>query len=724
MYFLSELNTQQAEVVQTTEGPLLVLAGAGSGKTRSVIYRAAYLIEVKKVPPWNLLILTFTNKAARELIERLEKRFSINTRSLWIGTFHSICARILRRESSHLPFSASFSIYDDDDQQAVFRKLYKEMKIDSKVFPVSRIRYIISRQKNSLILPEQFLEFNEKGYYADKVLEIYQAYQQLLRKNNALDFDDLLLYTAYLLNDNSEIRSYYEKTFRYVMIDEYQDTNYAQFKIVNLITANHQNICVVGDDDQAIYSWRGASIRNILEFEKDYRAVRKIKLEQNYRSPQIILKLANSLIRHNSERHAKELWTELESKILPRLVRLDNDSQEAEFVAHRIIELKKNSASLNDFVVLYRTNAQSRNFEKVFSLYKIKYQIVGGVNFYQRKEIKDILAYLRVLVNPDDNESLLRIINYPARKIGEKTIGYLLDRAVENSRNLLGEIIDFKPEEHPAGISTKISSFSHLIQRLLAYSRKKPVSAVIKRIITATGISDLYNNSDDPQDISRLENLNEFIAAGEEFAELYEQEFGSPPSIAEFIQNISLQTDLDTVDEEAEAVRLMTMHNAKGLEFEHVFIVGLEDGLLPHSRSLDSSSQLEEERRLLYVAITRARKSLYLTYAETRRLQDIVGYTMPSRFILEMDKDCLETEPQAAADRYRPTGKSFITKKEVITESQKYFKVGQKIIHGKFGSGVVLSVEGKGKDAKLTISFSGGELKKVIGSFVRIQDNN
>lgn len=718
MNFQNELNPQQYKVVTTTEGPVLVLAGAGSGKTRSVIYRTAYLINKKKVNPWNIFVVTFTNKAARELKDRLENTFGISARSLWIGTFHSVCTRILRYEEKSLPFNSNFSIYDESDQKSVIKKVYTKLDIDPKKFPPGKVREIISRQKNSLILPKDFFDFNETNYFSETVYKIYKVYQDFLSVNNALDFDDLLMYTAILFHDNEKIRKKYEKKFHYVMIDEYQDTNYAQFKIINLIAKNHQNLCVVGDDDQAIYSWRGANIRNILNFEDDYKSVVKIKLEQNYRSPRSFLDAANSLIRNNTERHEKVLWTDITSPEKPELVKLENENKEAEYVAREISQLQSLGKSLNECVVLYRTNAQSRVFENAFSLQKIRYQIVGGVNFYQRKEVKDILAYLKVLVNPDDEESFLRIINVPSRGIGKMTIDKISAFKLENNYTYSDAIQKKNP--HLSGKQERsITELASKLKKWKVDSENLPVTILTKNIIEEFDFIDYYEKSKDPKDISRSENIREFIAAIEEFSENYVNDTGEKPVLVDFLQQISLQTDLDNVDEDEEAVKLMTMHNAKGLEFDNVYIVGVEDGLLPHSRSVDTLHNLEEERRLLYVAITRAKKSVKLCYTRHRRYFDTVLNSLPSRFLLEIDEQYIKKEDNTLLEFRPPQKKSAKYQKSVILESQKYFNIGQKIKHDKFGNGVILDVSGSGNDAKLTISFSNGKLKKIIGTFVK-----
>ena len=722
MNFLDDLNPPQKQVATTTEGPILVLAGAGSGKTRSIIYRTAYLINVKHINPSNILAVTFTNKAARELKNRLQRSFNISTYSLWIGTFHSVCTRILRAEQDSLPFTSDFSIFDDVDQKSIFKKIYKKLDIDAKDFPVRRVSTVISNQKNSLVLPKDFFNFNEENYFTETTYKIYKEYQNFLLENNALDFDDLLMYTAILLHDNKEIRKKYVDKFRYVMIDEYQDTNYAQFKIINLISKEHQNLCVVGDDDQAIYSWRGANISNILNFEKDYKNVLTVKLEQNYRSPKSILDTANCLIKNNSERHPKELWTNITSKDKPKLLKLENEKQEAEFVAEMVSQLSSSGTSLNDCLILYRTNAQSRVFENAFYQHKLKYQIVGGVNFYQRKEIKDIVAYLRILTNPHDSNSFLRILNFPPRKIGKVSTERIERFAFDNDFNLF-EAVQHEISSLNGKTAQTVLNFGARLKKWKKLSLEIPITPLVKKIINELELINIYDKSDDPKDIARAENLKEFVTATKEFSDNFEYDTEKAPMLTDFLQSISLQTDMDNLDEDIETIKLMTMHNAKGLEFDHVFIVGVEDGLLPHSRSIDDIQKMEEERRLLYVAITRAKKSIHLTYVRMRPVFGSISMAIPSRFLLEIDDDLIDSENNRYYDLMAPRPKRRDnTNKPIVTESQKYFKIGQNIYHNKFGKGVVLNVDGTGKEAKLSISFSGGQLKKIIGTFVTTEE--
>ncbi len=727
---LRGLNERQQEVVQATEGPVLVLAGAGSGKTRSVIYRAAWLIREKRVNPYNILIVTFTNKAARELRDRLEETFHLQTRNLWVGTFHSICARILRYESDRLPFKSNFVIYDADDQKTLIKRIVKRLDIDSKAFPPGKVHNLISRNKNNLIRPEEFFEFQDENAYTKTFHKIYKAYTEDLVKNNALDFDDLLLRMAYLLDEHEDIRRKYASQFRYIMIDEYQDTNYAQFKIVNLLAKDHGNLCVVGDDDQAIYGWRGADVRNILRFEDDYGKVKTIRLEQNYRSTQNILDLANSLIKNNQGRHQKDLWTDVGEGEKPAMSIFEDERKEAKFIADRVEEIR-NKTALADIAVLFRTNAQSRVIEQEFAKRNISYTVVGGVNFFQRKEIKDILAYLRVLVNPDDSESLARIINFPPRKIGNTSVGKLLDYSIKHGVTLYRSVqeVGYNPL---LGASAKkqISDFAKMIEGWRIAAETDSAAMIIERVIGDLKLIPLYESTGDIQDATRADNLKEIMAASREYTEEYLDENENPPLLLDYLQNVTLQTDLDHADDERGVVQLMTMHNAKGLEFDHVFICGMGDGLIPHRLNLEEEKLLEEERRLLYVAITRAKRHLELSYSRWRREYNTIEPVLPSRFLKELDNKYLRLagsdfyEVTASPTKASPGRGNAPKKTNVILESQKLYKIGQKVLHNTFGKGTVLSVDGSGENAKLTISFESGALKRILGNFVETSPMN
>jgi DNA helicase-2/ATP-dependent DNA helicase PcrA len=727
---LEELNPVQKQVVETTEGPVLVLAGAGSGKTRCVIARAGYLMFDKRIAPWNLLIVTFTNKAARELRDRLDALSPGCSQKMWVGTFHSICARILRYESDALPFTSNFSIYDADDQKTLIKKQAKALNIDTDSMSMGAVANLISRCKNNLIQPDGFHEFYRKDALGTNVERIYDAYQKALLANNALDFDDILYYTAYLFDSHPEIRDKYAKQFRYVMIDEYQDTNYAQFKIIHQIAGSHRNICVVGDDDQAIYSWRGASIKNILEFEKDYGKASIFRLEQNYRSTPVILNLANSLIAHNRDRHEKSLWSDRESTIIPRLTPFEHESEEVEGVIKELTRLQRSGVPWSDSVVLFRTNAQSRGFEIGLTHHRIPFVIVGGVGFYQRREIKDIIAYLRFLENPTDNESLHRIINFPPRKLGDTTVSRLLDYALIHHASLWDAVRNADwIETIKAAAKKSLSQFVALIDKWREDATRETVANLIARIVHELDLLDFFRSTKDLQDESRAENIEEFIDAVGEFSEQFALATGHLPMLSEYLPNLSLQTDLDQSAVDQDVVRLMTMHNAKGLEFEHVFITGLNEMVCPHRLCIDSRETLEEERRLLYVAMTRAKTGLYMSYSRWRREKGSYEPANPSRFIADMDRTFFESPKTdfPVFERMIPqpppasTVKTVNPMRNVTLESAKYYRIGMNVTHKTFGKGIVLNVDGVDKDAVLTISFQGGMLKKIKGGFVEIQ---
>ncbi len=719
-YFARELNDRQLEVVTDTEHPILVLAGAGSGKTRSIIYRAAYLIKEKQVPPWKLLMVTFTNKAAKELQERLEKLLGIPMRTLWVGTFHSLCSRILRFESIHLPFNSNYSIYDEDAQKSLLKKLYKEHGFDAEKLKINRVLSKIGGYKNRLLLPEDLLaNYPEEDKELGSILNIYRLYQQQLLLNQALDFDDILLYTARLLQSNEAVREKYRAQFQYIMIDEYQDTNAAQFEIIHQLASGHQRVCVVGDDDQAIYSFRGASLRNILEFEKDYRGVRSIRLEQNYRSTGNILALANAVIKHNRRRHVKELWSEHPPGEKPRLRTYHNEIDEANQVVEEVKALHKKGMSYQQIAILYRTNAQSRVFESSLMQARIPYSIVGGQHFYQRKEIKDLLCYLATLCNNSDNESLLRIINEPPRGIGQTSVNRLISYAAKTRISIYSALQNSEAiEELGSGAKKRISEFTLQLNTWKTIASQSPALEVVKTIVEELGLISQYRKSSDPREIARAENLIEFVSSVSEFSEKFQRDNERHPLVEDFLPFVALQTDMDMVKEEADSLRLMTLHNAKGLEFEAVFIVGLEEELLPHRMSMDSREEIEEERRLFYVGITRAKRILQLSNASSRRLYDTFYFAKPSQFIGELDVtlfDLPDGDPGIA-----PAPQRVRKPQKVIKETQKHYRIGQKVYHNEYGLGVILSVDGESEDARLTISFA-GKLAKIMGNYVKTE---
>ncbi|MBC8312623.1 MAG: UvrD-helicase domain-containing protein [Candidatus Cloacimonetes bacterium] len=725
LQILSPLNDKQKEAVHYTEGPVLVLAGAGSGKTRCIVHRIAYLISCKKVNPQNILAVTFTNKAANEMKERLKNSFNISTYSLWIGTFHSMCARILRAESdsySKIPFSSNFTIFDANDQNRIMKNVIKKMNISDTNFPPKKVLNIISLQKNNLVNYKNFSP-NDSSYYSKIIGQIFENYQKYLLENNGLDFDDLLAYTVWVFEKFPEILKKYQEKFKYLLIDEYQDTNFAQYQMTYLLAKSHKNICVVGDDDQSIYGWRGADIRNILSFENDYKTTKIVRMTQNYRSPELVLSAANELIANNESRHKKELWTAKGKGKKIQLYEVPNGKYEAIFISKKIRELiNSGKADYKEITIFYRTNAQSREFETQFLKDRINYQIVGGVNFYQRKEIKDILAYLRILANPSDNESLLRIINFPKRGIGKVAQSKLLDFASHKKIHLYSALqkID-KTSKFSNSALKKMKSFYSILKKFSVKSKSEPINKLVKEIVAELNLLDFYKNEELIKGETRADNIKEFIASTEDFAENFFEEFSTEPKLSEYLQNISLITDIDRTDKGDNVVSLMTMHNAKGLEFPYVFIVGAEDGLIPHTNSMDSVSEIEEERRLLYVAMTRTIKELTMSYANSRRFFNSYISNFPSRFLDEIndkhfEKFILTSEfnKQYSGDLY----KSQKRKTDWKTAHNK-FKVGQRISHSKFGQGMILSIRGNGDDAKLTISFNNGELKKIISSFVK-----
>lgn len=719
---LHKLNNAQQQVVTTTEGPVLVLAGAGSGKTRCVIYRTAWLIHEKRIPANEILIVTFTNKAATELKERLYSTFQINSARLWVGTFHSICNRILRTESAFLPFPSHFVIYDTEDQKALVRKICKQQQLDPKLYPANRILGLISRFKSNLQTPE---EVENTGKPSEKVvIKIYEQYQLQLVLAHAMDFDDLLMYTAKLLEEHPEIRAKYQELFRYIMIDEYQDTNYAQFSIVRQLAIGHRNICVVGDDDQAIYGWRGASIRNILYFEEDYAPVTTIRLEENYRSTQPILDLANQVISINSHRHEKKLFTMQPGGEKPKALIAENDLEEARQIVEVIKDRVRGShIAYKDIAILVRTNAQTRVFETILPQSGIPYTIVGGFNFYQRKEIKDFLSYLRVLLNTFDSESMLRAITEPPKGIGATSINKLLDYALEESISVWDAL---KQATQITGlqrnIAKKMEAFSEQLVRWKTFSEQLNAVECIKAVLKELQWLELYGESADPQDIARAENLRQFVAAAGEYTDNYRREQSEEPYLAQYLPVISLQSDLDQLSQEKDTVNILTMHNAKGLEFNIVFIAGLEQGLLPHQMSLQSQETIEEERRLFYVGITRARKELFLSYARYRRLYDVPMETIASQFLMEVKDGLILATEDKMVSLLRPNRPMKRTMGHIL-ESEKSYRIGQKVVHEEYGIGIVLSVAGKGKSAVVTVSFSQGQLKKIMGQYLQLMED-
>ena len=640
MSIYDTLNPKQKEAVLHTDGPLLILAGAGSGKTRVLTHRIAYLIDECGVNPWNIMAITFTNKAAGEMRERVDDLVGFGAESIWVSTFHSSCVRILRRHIESLGYTTSFSIYDSDDQKTLMRQVFKAMNVDTKQFKERSVLAAISSAKDKLITPEEFLLNAGADFREKKTGEIYKEYQKQLRKNNALDFDDLIVKTVELFQNNPQVLDYYQERFKYIMVDEYQDTNMAQFKLVSLLASKYRNLCVVGDDDQSIYRFRGADIQNILSFEHTFPGTKVIKLEQNYRSTQNILDAANGVIRHNFGRKDKTLWTANGEGDKILFKQFDTARDEADFVARQI---RDSSYSYQDQAVLYRTNAQSRLIEERCIFYNIPYRLVGGVNFYQRKEIKDVLAYLKTIANGVDDLSVIRIINVPKRGIGATTIGRVTAFASEHGMSFYDTLKEAKQIPGIGKAAEKISRFIAQMEafRAMAHSEEYSIKDLIDHILEDTGYEEELQEEGEIEAQTRLENIEELINK----AAAYEED-SEHPTLDEFLEQVALVADIDNVDDSEDRVTLMTLHSAKGLEFPKVYLVGMEDGLFPGMMSIMSGdkTEMEEERRLCYVGITRAKKELVLTAARQRMVNGETRWSKPSRFINEIPPELLDTD--------------------------------------------------------------------------------
>ena len=634
------LNPMQKEAVLCTEGPLLILAGAGSGKTRVLTHRVAYLIEEKGVNPWNILAITFTNKAAGEMRERVDNLVGFGAESIWVSTFHSSCVRILRRHIEYLGYSTNFSIYDTDDQRTLMKQVFKTLDVDTKQFKERGVLGVISSAKDKLISPEAFLLNAGDDFREKKIGEIYKEYQKQLKKNNALDFDDLIVKTVELFQNNPQVLDYYQERFRYIMVDEYQDTNYAQFKLVSLLASKYKNLCVVGDDDQSIYRFRGADIGNILSFEETFPGTKVIKLEQNYRSTQNILDAANGVIRNNKGRKDKTLWTANGEGSLVRFCQFDTAKDEADFVARQIRDCGR---SYKEQAVLYRTNAQSRLLEERCIFYNVPYRLVGGVNFYQRKEIKDILAYLRTIANGVDDLSILRIINVPKRGIGAVTMGKVTAFASEHGLSLYEGLKNVRQVPGIGKAAGKIGDFVEQMEEFRQESQTEGFSLrnLIEGIVEKTGYRQELEAEGEIEAETRMENIEELINKAVSYEEDSEH-----PTLDEFLEQVALVADIDSMDDSEERVTLMTLHSAKGLEFSKVYLTGMEDGLFPGYMSItsDDPSDMEEERRLCYVGITRAKEELVLTAARQRMVNGETRYAKPSRFLDEIPEELLDEE--------------------------------------------------------------------------------
>lgn len=753
------LNKEQYEAATTIDGQVLILAGAGSGKTRVLTHRIAYMIEDKEIAPYNILAITFTNKAAGEMRERVKALIGDEADNMWISTFHSSCVRILRREIDKLGYKKDFTIYDSYDQKSLVKQCVKELNINDKEIEDNEILSKIGKAKDALQSPAVYSREVQGNYREEKIASVYELYQKRLKENNALDFDDLIFKTVELFRKEPEVLEFYQRKFRYIMVDEYQDTNKAQYEFIKLLANKYKNICVVGDDDQCIYQWRGADIRNILDFEKDYPGCKIVKLEQNYRSMGNILEAANYVIKNNSERKSKILRTEAQKGEKIKIYRAFSDIDESNFAASIIEKGRKEDKKYRDFAVLYRTNAQSRIFEDTLIKRGIPYRLIGGLRFYERKEIKDMLAYLKVINNPTDSINLRRIVNVPKRSIGDATLDKVLQFANENEMSLFDALIE---AENISALTprnvTAISKFTALMEELIEYSETLPISNLIEDILKNTGYLEELKNSKNPEDLSRVENLQELVSAAVDFEKNEEDS-----SLGAFLEKVALVQDVDNFDEEADSVTLMTIHSAKGLEFPVVFMVGMENGLFPGQASFNSESEMEESRRLCYVGITRAKEVLYMTSAEVRRvfgrtvaypqsdfiaeipveLREYVNVTKPSTGTFGggnsayMKHNMATSNPHSLRNSYGTNNiKNNVVNspleavkrlKEVLDGSsgnmltKNEATLGRKVKHSKFGIGTIVKAVESDGDIKITIAFDAQGIKTLLLSIASLE---
>ena len=741
MSIYDTLNPPQREAVAQTEGPVLILAGAGSGKTRVLTHRIAYLMDEKGVNPWNILAITFTNKAAQEMRERVDKLVGFGSESIWVSTFHSACVRILRRHIDNLGYDTNFTIYDTDDQKSLMKDVCRRMNIDTKIYKERSLLAQISHAKDELLTPDD-MEMKAAGdYNMKKVASVYREYQAALRKNNALDFDDLIVKTVELFEKCGAVLEYYQERFKYIMVDEYQDTNTAQFKFISLLAQRYQNLCVVGDDDQSIYKFRGANIGNILGFEHVFPDARVIRLEQNYRSTRNILNAANQVIANNTERKAKTLWTENEEGSKVHFRQFLNAYEEAEYVAGEIGKLKRNGlGNYRDCAILYRTNAQSRIFEEKFIAANIPYKLVGGVNFYARKEIKDLLCYLKTIDNARDDLAVQRIINVPKRGIGATTLGRVQDYA-DNMGISLYEALRVAEEVPSIGRSlSKIDGFVTFIQILKSKADVMTVEEILQEVIDSTGYVAELEAEDTEESRARIENIDELISKTVAYQEAMEEQ-NQPATLSGFLEEVALVADIDTVDPDQDYVLLMTLHSAKGLEFPKVFMVGMEDGIFPSHMTISygDDGELEEERRLCYVGITRAMKDLTLTCAQQRMIRGETQYNRVSRFVREIPRELVDLghtiqEKKPKVEDMIPTPAKYSKMKEIL-QGRNYkprefkvtkansldYEVGDTVRHIKFGVGIVKEIVEGGRDYEVTVEFDKVGVKKMFASFAKLK---
>ena len=759
------LNDKQKEAVLNTDGPCLVIAGAGSGKTKVLTHKIAYLMAEKNIKPWNILAITFTNKAANEMKQRVENLVGEAAKDMWIGTFHSICVRILRKTIDRIGFDSSFLIFDTSDQKTLIKECMKTLKIDDKMFTDKSVLSEISNGKNEMLEPKAYKVKYAGDFRREKIGEIYELYQKRLKENNAIDFDDIINFTIKILTENPDILEYYSEKFKYILVDEYQDTNKAQFTLVTILASRYGNITVVGDNDQGIYSFRGADITNILNFEKDYPGTKIIKLEQNYRCTGNILNAANAVIKHNENKYEKKLWTQNDEGELPTIHRADDEYDEGRYIVEQINHLKREEYFKNsDFVILYRMNSQSRAIEEILRREDIPYKIVGGLKFYERKEIKDIISYLRLIYNPSDNISLKRVINEPKRGIGKTSVDNVQEIS-ENTGTSMFEIIKNAEQYGLNRLKANSQDFINLIEEMRSKINDLSISEIIKETLNKSGYVKALEAEDTTEAESRIQNLEEFLTVAIEFEE---QE--AENSLADFLEGITLSSDIDGMEDTEDSVTLMTLHSAKGLEFNTVFLVGMEEGIFPGYKSIGEPKELEEERRLFYVGITRAKRYLFLTCSRKRTIFGSTSYNAISRFVNEIPKDLLngyketfeEKEESFKDSSYKweyglnsnkvntykleeNTEKSYAQKNPSLSNSGYQFrtaesflssinnkkqnsgvdiskyKEGQRVYHKKFGEGTINKIEPEGEDYKIEICFDKAGTKRLMAKFAGLE---
>lgn len=752
MDLLSNLNKEQKQAVLHGDGPLLLLAGAGSGKTRVLTHRIAHLISERGVSPFSILAITFTNKAAKEMRSRIDSLVGSDAENIWVGTFHATCMRVLRRDIERLGYDRSFVIYDSQDQQTVLKDCIKELRLNDKNFPPRTLQEEIGKAKDEMLDEKSFEAIWANDFRMGKIAAVYTLYQKKLRANNALDFDDIIGLTIKLFNENPDVLEYYQRKFKYIFVDEYQDTNTAQYALISMLAQGYGNLCVVGDDDQSIYGWRGANIRNILDFEKEFRGCTVIKLEQNYRSTKKILDAANAVIKNNAGRKSKKLWTENDDGELIYYYKAGNEHDESYFVTSTIKKLKEEGREYNDIAVLYRLNAQSRVLEDTLMKEGLPYKILGGLRFYDRKEIKDVVAYLRLIMNPSDNISLKRIINVPKRGIGDATVGKAEEIANARSASIYAVCSSAMAIPDLGRVAAKLDAFTTMIARLRALKDTIKVSELINEVITDSGILKELEEEDSIESQTRIENIKELISVAMEFEK--DNEGGG---LEAFLENVSLVADVDGLDENADKVVLMTLHSAKGLEFPVVFLPGLEEGVFPGYRSIGSDTEVEEERRLCYVGITRAREKLFISSAYSRTLFGNTTFNRESRFLREIPEDLVynpekkkkETVASSTLGTAKKVSQTTSLAGNTANSPNVYgikgvqrgfggafvpqqpkpvsggaFSTGDRVKHKKFGTGTITKVEAEGADYKLDIMFENSGLKRLMAGFANLEKLN